>query len=94
MSPLHGINTYISKPTKSNGVANGKIDRMILISDVFGVYPNAKLLADEWAGQGYEVLAPEFVDPIPTDMLNVSVLWSLLWTQTWGGWKLDVDCAA
>ncbi|ORY29326.1 putative cytoplasm protein [Naematelia encephala] len=66
---LHGLSTYVSDP---KGTSKGTI---IFINDIFGVYPNAKLLADEWAGQGYRALFPDVFDgdAVPVDMLNTIV---------------------
>ena len=72
MEIVHGVNTYVSNPKDAS---SGKVNKMVFLPDIFGIYPNAKLLADEWAGQGYEVLIPDIFEngPIPHDMLNVSV---------------------
>lgn len=65
---IHGLNTYISTP---KGSSKGTL---IFLPDIFGIYPNAKLLADEWAGQGYTALFPDVLegDAIPVEMLSVS----------------------
>lgn len=69
---VHGLDTYVVKPKTL--AAGAKVDKIIFLSDIFGVYPNAKLLADEWAKQGYEVLIPDLFDGAPVDhnLLNVS----------------------
>ena len=46
----------------------------LVLSDAFGLvdgYPNPKLVADDWAAQGYRVLFPDILggDPMPIDML-------------------------
>lgn len=54
-----------------------KHDTVILISDIFGIdLVNSKLVADEWAGQGYKVLLPDFFegDAIPDSLLQVIIL--------------------
>ena len=72
MEVLHGLQTYVSNPKTPS---RGKIDTIIMIPDIFGIYVNAKLLCDEWAGQGYRVVMPDpfMGEPVPTDMLNVSL---------------------
>lgn len=48
---------------------------VIFISDIFGVdLVNTKLLADEWAGAGWKVLLPDFLegDAVPHEHLKVS----------------------
>ena len=71
---VHDLETYVTEP-KTAG-QGGKVDKVVFVSDIFGVYPNAKLLADEWAGQGYEVLIPDLFTngPISLDLLNVGDL--------------------
>jgi hypothetical protein len=75
MEIKHGLNTYVSKPSSGDGS-----NKIIFLPDIFGIYPNAKLLADEWAGQGYEVYLPDLFDgsPIDHELLNVGG----------GGWTL------
>lgn len=75
MEIKHGLNTYVSKPSSGDGS-----NKIIFLPDIFGIYPNAKLLADEWAGQGYEVYLPDLFDgsPIDHELLNVGD----------GGWTL------
>lgn len=70
--PRYGLASYISPPKETK--SDGKVDRIVFISDIFGIYQNAKLLADEWAGQGYEVLVPELFEngPVDHELLNVS----------------------
>jgi len=72
MKILHGLDTYISNPKTP---PSGKVDTLIMIPDIFGIYVNAKLLCDEWAGQGYRVLMPDLFegDAVPIDMLNTIV---------------------
>lgn len=72
MEVLHGLQTYVSNPKTPS---RGKIDTIIMIPDIFGIYVNAKLLCDEWAGQGYRVVMPDpfMGEPVPTDMLNTIV---------------------
>ena len=62
-------------PNTAHLVAGDKVDKVILISDIFGIYNNCKLVADEWAGQGYEVYVPDLLEGSKVDegLLNVSV---------------------
>lgn len=71
--PRYGLASYISPPKETK--SDGKVDRIVFISDIFGIYQNAKLLADEWAGQGYEVLVPELFEngPVDHELLNTIV---------------------
>lgn len=96
MEVLHGLQTYISNPKTP---PSGKIDTIIMIPDIFGVYVNAKLLADDWAGQGYRVVMPDLLegDPVPLDMLNVGVISCILLGPLYShrGWiKHGLDCGA
>ncbi|EAL17969.1 hypothetical protein CNBK3200 [Cryptococcus deneoformans B-3501A] len=78
ISIQHGLRTYVSLPSsaekgKAEGQVGQKQDTIILISDIFGIdLVNSKLVADEWAGQGYKVLLPDFFegDPIPESLLQ------------------------
>lgn len=84
ISIQHGLRTYVSLPSsadkgKAEGQVGQKQDTIILISDIFGIdLVNSKLVADEWAGQGYKVLLPDFFegDPIPESLLQVNSLLS------------------
>jgi hypothetical protein len=78
---LHSLRTYISTPKSDSDSAKtssgGKQDTVIFLSDIFGVdLVNTKLVADEWAGQGYKVLLPDFFDndPVPHQHLKVCLL--------------------
>lgn len=82
ISIQHDLRTYVSLPSSAHkGGAEGQVgqkqDTIILISDIFGIdLVNSKLIADEWAGQGYKVLLPDFFegDPIPESLLQVNIL--------------------
>lgn len=82
ISIQHGLRTYVSLPCsaherKAEGQVGKKHDTVILISDIFGIdLVNSKLVADEWAGQGYKVLLPDFFegDAIPDSLLQVIIL--------------------
>ncbi|CAD6587929.1 MAG: hypothetical protein TREMPRED_004893 [Tremellales sp. Tagirdzhanova-0007] len=69
MEVIHGLETYVSNPKTSR---SGKTDTIIMIPDIFGIYVNAKLLCDDWAGQGYRVLMPDLManDAVSIDQLN------------------------
>jgi dienelactone hydrolase len=74
---VHNLRTYISNPKsdKASTGTSGKQDTVIFLSDIFGVdLVNTKLVADEWAGQGYKVLLPDLFDndPVPHQHLKVS----------------------
>lgn len=70
MQLLYGLNTYVSNPKSSS---DGPTNTILMVPDIFGLYVNAKLLCDDWAGQGYRVLMPDLFegDPVPIEMLNV-----------------------
>lgn len=49
---------------------------VIFLHDIFGPdLVNTKIVADEWAGQGFKVLLPDFFDndPVPDKYLKVSL---------------------
>ncbi|KAJ5779769.1 hypothetical protein N7457_007489, partial [Penicillium paradoxum] len=59
---IDGVNTYIAYP-KDNKTPEKAI---IYITDVFGIFPNSQLLADEYANNGYLTIMPDILqgDPI------------------------------
>jgi len=62
---LHGLKTYVT--------GSGK-DTIVFIPDIFGIYPNAQLLADTWAQEGgWRVLIPDVFqgDAVPLEHLNL-----------------------
>ncbi|WVF65951.1 hypothetical protein IAT40_000689 [Kwoniella sp. CBS 6097] len=68
---LHGLRTYVSNPKPPTD--GSKQNVVILISDIFGVdLVNTKLVADEYAGRGWKVLLPDFLegDAIDHNLLN------------------------
>jgi hypothetical protein len=68
---VHNLRTYVSNPKEAS---SGKQDTVIFLSDIFGVdLVNTILVADEYAGQGYRVLLPDFFDndPVPHEHLKV-----------------------
>ena len=69
------------------------MDTIIMLPDIFGLYVNAKLLADEWAGQGYRVVLPDLTngDPVPLTMLNVRLPSLFIFSFRLGPWSWDVD---
>lgn len=53
---IHGkVNTYISAP-KSN---TNPTKAILFLTDIFGIFPNAQLLADEFANSGYLTVIPD-----------------------------------
>ena len=73
---INNIRTYVSNQNKPQ---SGPQNTVILITDIFGVdLVNAKLVADEWAGNGWKVLLPDFFEngAVPVEQLNVSVSYS------------------
>lgn len=69
---IHNIRTYVSTP--KNPSTSGKQDTVIFLHDIFGPdLVNTKIVADEWAGQGFKVLLPDFFDndPVPDKYLKV-----------------------
>ena len=69
---VHNLRTYVSTPKEPS---SGKQDTVIFLHDIFGPdLVNTKLVADEWAGQGFKVLLPDLFDndPVPDKHLKVS----------------------
>jgi len=62
---IDGVNTYITYP-KDNKTPEKAI---VFVTDVFGIYPNAQLLADEFAKSGYLTVIP---DLFQGDQLSVA----------------------
>ena len=74
---VHGLRTYVSNPKDTS---SGKVDTVVFLHDIFGPdLVNTKIVADEWAGQGYKVLMPDLFDndPVPDKYLKVSTPASL-----------------
>lgn len=61
------VNTYIAAP-KDNKNPDKAI---IFLTDIFGIFPNAQLLADEFANNGYLTVLP---DLFQGDQIGVSDL--------------------
>lgn len=64
---VHGLPTYVSPGKQAD-----KCKTVVFLADIFGFQlPNVRLLADEWADQGYYVLVPDIYqgDPIDNSML-------------------------
>jgi dienelactone hydrolase len=64
---VHGLPTYVSPGKQAD-----KSKTVVFLADIFGFQlPNVRLLADEWADQGYYVLVPDIYqgDPIDNSML-------------------------
>ncbi|KXG53223.1 Dienelactone hydrolase [Penicillium griseofulvum] len=62
---IDGVDTYIVYP-KDNKTPEKAI---LFVSDIFGIYPNAQLLADEFANNGYLTIIP---DIFQGDAINVN----------------------
>lgn len=65
---VHGLDCYIANAP--NGSPKGII---VIIPDAFGwTLPNNRILADEYAKNGFDVYLPEFMQGIvlPLDMMN------------------------
>ncbi|KAJ5679763.1 Protein AIM2 [Penicillium macrosclerotiorum] len=62
---IDGVNTYIVYP-KDNKTPEKAV---IILTDVFGIFPNSQLLADEFASKGYLTVIP---DLFRGDQISVS----------------------
>ncbi|KAL7412514.1 dienelactone hydrolase [Mrakia frigida] len=70
-STLHGLPTYIASPEGGN-----KEKTVVWVSDIFGwELVNTRLVADEWAKQGWYVLLPDVLggSVVPHELLNAIV---------------------
>jgi len=66
---INGIKAYVATPT----VPYPKDKAILFLPDVFGIeLPNAQLLADDFARNGFQVYAVDYLngDPIPADALG------------------------
>ncbi|KAF7115808.1 hypothetical protein CNMCM5793_003448 [Aspergillus hiratsukae] len=52
---VEGVETYISYPKDNQSPEKA----VLILSDIFGIYVNAQLLADEFAGNGYLAVIPD-----------------------------------
>ncbi|KAH8820144.1 dienelactone hydrolase family protein [Xylogone sp. PMI_703] len=64
---IDNINTYFAYPPNSN-----HDNAIIILSDVFGIYKNAQLMADDYAARGYLTVIPDLFngDAIDVDALS------------------------
>lgn len=53
------VSTYLSRPPASTNPSNKAI---LLLSDVFGIYKNIQLIADQFAARGYFAVIPDLFD--------------------------------
>ena len=69
---LHDTRTYISNPKPA--ASGAKQNVVLLIPDIFGVdLINAKLVADDWAQNGWKVVLPDFTENGPVDVKYLKV---------------------
>lgn len=63
------VRAYVSEP--DNSQKNGKA--VLYLSDIFGIYNNSKLLADQFAAQGYTTVIPDLLteDQLPLDVFEI-----------------------
>lgn len=54
-NPLPKVNTYLTYP-KDNKTPEKAI---LFLTDIFGIFPNAQLLADDFANSGYLTVMPD-----------------------------------
>ncbi|KAJ5156308.1 hypothetical protein N7492_009111 [Penicillium capsulatum] len=52
---INGVDTYLVSPKDNKNPEKA----VIILTDIFGLFPNAKLLADEFANNGYLTLIPD-----------------------------------
>ncbi|KIJ55481.1 hypothetical protein M422DRAFT_24055 [Sphaerobolus stellatus SS14] len=67
---IGGVDTYVVKPTQNEYPTDKAV---LFLTDVFGLdLVNNKLLADDFARNGFQVYAPDYLngDPIPTDAFS------------------------
>lgn len=65
---IGGLRTYVS-PAKDGS----KKKTAVFLPDIFGLYTNAQLLADEWAKNGFHVVLPDIFlgDAVPLEHIGV-----------------------
>ncbi|KAF9248535.1 hypothetical protein DTO013E5_6320 [Penicillium roqueforti] len=54
---INGVNAYIAHPKGSKTPEKA----IIFVTDIFGIYTNAQLLADEYANNGYLTIVPDIL---------------------------------
>ncbi|SGY84611.1 BQ5605_C009g05707 [Microbotryum silenes-dioicae] len=69
MTTIDGVDTYVTLP------AAGKYDEtlaVLFLGDIYGIYPNAQLLCDSFADNGYATYFPDYLnkDPVPIEEMN------------------------
>ncbi|KAH8816620.1 dienelactone hydrolase family protein [Xylogone sp. PMI_703] len=82
--------TYISRPdtSSSNYVAGSAV---VIISDVFGIYNNSKLIADNFATNGYLTVIPDVLegDALPLDAFETGKVDIQSWVSKHGTAQVD-----
>jgi len=66
---INGVKTYVALPKEDYP----KNKAVLFLSDIFGLgLPNAQLLADDYALNGFQVYIPDYLhgDPVPDSFLN------------------------
>ncbi|UKZ74779.1 hypothetical protein TrVFT333_002449 [Trichoderma virens FT-333] len=84
---IKGVQTYISRP-KDNEKPKAAV---IIVTDVFGVVQNSKLLADDFAANGYLTLVPDILDGefLPLDVFETGSVDIPSWGSRHGPEQVD-----
>ncbi|KAE8308632.1 Dienelactone hydrolase family protein [Aspergillus parasiticus SU-1] len=64
---IDGVNTYITYP-KDNKTPEKAI---VFLTDIFGIFPNSQLLADEFAKAGYLTVIPDLFQGDPINVADM-----------------------
>ncbi|RDW75491.1 hypothetical protein BP6252_06633 [Coleophoma cylindrospora] len=56
MEKIGDIDTYVARPASGSSQTDKAI---VIVSDVFGIYPNVQLTADKFAEEGYLTVVPD-----------------------------------
>ncbi|TFK52010.1 alpha/beta-hydrolase [Heliocybe sulcata] len=84
---IGGVECYVATPS----VDYPKSKVLLLLTDVFGYYlNNNKLLADDFAKNGFKVIVPDYLhgDPVPEDGMSGKIDFDLM---AWFGGKYDKE---
>lgn len=80
MIKIGKIDAYVAEPEASKAQSGAAV---LYLADVFGIWPNSKLVADQYAANGYLCVVPDLFngDQLPPDGLSSGKIDVMKWFQ-------------
>ena len=80
MVKIGKIDAYVAEPKASEAHSGAAV---LYLADVFGIWPNSKLIADQYAANGYLCVVPDLFngDQLPEDGLSSGKIDVMKWLQ-------------